>query len=112
MLNGAQFKTLAVFSVFAIIGFGPVSPGCLIGLFITLFRPVWFLNLVLALYEQTATSAQPSTISDHPRIKAFASLLALFIIDILPIPVTPVIAIFIILLRPRWFLDIVLNVYA
>jgi hypothetical protein len=34
LINKAQIQCLAVFSVFAIIGFGPISPGCLIGMFI------------------------------------------------------------------------------
>ena len=110
MLNVAQLKTLAVFAIFAIIGFGPVSPGCLIGMFIVVARPRWFLGLVLAMYEQTAESSYPR--SHASRFKAFACLLTLFIIDIAPVPVTPVIAFFIILSRPQWFLNVVLNVYA
>ncbi|SJM89805.1 conserved hypothetical protein [Crenothrix polyspora] len=37
------------------------------------------------------------------RIKCFLSLLGLFIIDIAPVPVTPVVAFAIILSRPMWF---------
>ena len=110
MLNSAQFKTLAVFLIFAIIGFGPVSPGCLIGMFIIVARPKWFLDLAMAMYEQTSEISYSQL--HGIRLRAFACLVSLFIIDILPVPVTPVIAFFIILSRPRWFLNVVLNVYA
>lgn len=113
MLNAAQLKTLAVFSIFAIIGFGPVSPGCLIGMFIVVARPQWFLDLVVAIYEQTPEQIADIQLNRHGiRLKAFACLLSLFIIDIAPVPVTPVVAFFIIVSRPKWFLNVVLNVYA
>jgi hypothetical protein len=35
-MNLAQIKCLSVFAVFAIIGFGPISPGCLIGMVVVL----------------------------------------------------------------------------
>ena len=112
-MNSAQIKCLSVFSVFAIIGFGPVSPGCLIGMYIVMMRPEWFLRLTGNLYnnppafDSIVTAQQTKSI----RIKSFLSLLTLFIIDIAPVPVTPVIAFFIILGRPHWFYRIVKNVY-
>lgn len=113
MLNAAQLKTLTVFSIFAMIGFGPVSPGCLIGMFIVVVRPKWFLDLVVAIYGQTPEKIRAAQYSRHKiRLKAFGCLVSLFIVDIAPVPVTPVIAFFIILSRPKWFLDVVLNVYA
>ncbi|WP_347986160.1 hypothetical protein [Methylomonas sp. AM2-LC] len=109
-MNSAQLKCLAVFSLFAIIGFGPVSPGCLIGMYIVLKRPSWFLQLASHVYNNPpALPARPP--SSHVRVKCFLSLLTLFIIDIAPVPVTPVIAFVIILLRPLWFYRTVIAVY-
>lgn len=39
-MNAAQFKLTLVFLVFAVIGFGPVSPGCLIGLSVLESAPI------------------------------------------------------------------------
>ena len=105
-INSAQLKCLAVFSVFAIIGFGPISPGCLIGMYIVLRRPDWFLALVTQLYENTPVilALKPSSAI---RLKSFLSLLTLFIIDIAPVPVTPVIVFAIIFIRPQWFYNTV-----
>ena len=49
---------------------------------------------------------------NNTRIKAFLCLLILFVIDIAPVPVTPVIAYVIILSRPQWFLRVVRGVYS
>ena len=46
------------------------------------------------------------------RIKAFLIFLTLFVIDIAPYPVTPSIAIPLILIRPRGFLEWVEQLYA
>ncbi|MDD5227737.1 MAG: hypothetical protein PHN45_12575 [Methylococcales bacterium] len=111
-INLAQTKCLAVFSIFAIIGFGPISPGCLIGMSIVLMRPMWFWNLIGDLYD----NPQPyqlsfSTESKQTRKKVFLCLLCLFIIDIAPVPVTPVVAFCIILSRPLWFYQLVAKIY-
>lgn len=112
MLNAAQIKCLSVFAIFAIIGFGPVSPGCLIGMYIVMTRPEWFLQLVDSLYENPEPSGFISAKQTrNTRIKCFLSLLGLFILDIAPIPVTPVIAFIIILIRPLWFYGLVRNLY-
>lgn len=112
-LNKAQLKCLAVFSVFMLIGFGPVSPGCLIGMFITWQRPLWFLRLIKTMYNQPLEPLiKTAEQIKKARIKCFLSLLTLFIIDIAPVPVTPVIAFMIILSRPLWFYKVVLNMYA
>lgn len=118
MLNSSQLKTLAVFSVFAIIGFGPISPGCLIGMFTVLFRPAWFWTLVNGIYvgKSGLHKPDPSSLSEQQifqqRKKCFLSLLGLFIIDIAPVPVTPVIAFVLILSRPLWFYRRVAIIYA
>ena len=49
-MNPAQLKCILVFSLFAIIGFGPISPGCLIGMYIVVKRPRWFIDLTDNLY--------------------------------------------------------------
>ncbi|MEQ1622756.1 MAG: hypothetical protein ABL919_15225 [Methylococcales bacterium] len=112
-MNSAQIMCFCVFSVFAIIGFGPISPGCLIGMFIVIARPKWFFRLIDAMYEQPISTGSIATAeqTQKARINCFLSLFSLFIIDIAPVPVTPVIAIVIILSRPMWFYRIVKNVY-
>jgi hypothetical protein len=112
-MNLTQIKCLSVFAVFAIIGFGPISPGCLIGMYVVLFRPLWFWTLTVNLY---ANKSLPQTIIEaeqtkQTRKKCFLSLLGLFIIDIAPVPVTPVVAFVIILSRPLWFYQMVARVY-
>jgi hypothetical protein len=108
-MNKAQIQCLAVFAVFAIIGFGPISPGCLIGMYFVIKRPKWFSILVDDLY---GNPMHQKLIIKNVRIKAFLCLLALFIIDIAPVPVTPVVAVVIILSRPQWFLSVVKGVYS
>lgn len=112
-MNVAQIKCLAVFSVFAIIGFGPVSPGCLIGMYLVIMRPLWFRVLNHNLYgvPEGAAMNNPSRRALKTRIKCFFSLVGLFIVDIAPIPVTPIIAFGIILTRPQWFYRVVERVY-
>ena len=111
-INSTQVKCLSVFSIFAIIGFGPVSPGCLIGMYIVVMRPAWFLQLIENMYNHRKTlpfiSAQQTR---SARINSFLSLLTLFIIDIAPVPVTPVLAFVIILARPQWFYGVVRKIY-
>lgn len=111
-INSTQAKCLSVFAIFAIIGFGPVSPGCLIGLYIIVVRPEWFLSLIESMYNHRQTfpflTAKQTRVA---RIESFLSLLTLFIIDIAPVPVTPVIAFVIILSRPQWFYRIVRTIY-
>jgi len=112
-MNFAQIKCLSVFALFAIIGFGPVSPGCLIGMYIVIMRPDWFLRLVDTMYNNSLAVNVIVTVQQtkQARIKSFLSLLMLFVIDIAPVPVTPVIAFAIILSRPQWFYRNVRNVY-
>lgn len=113
-MNLAQLKCLSVFSVFAVIGFGPISPGCLIGMFIVVMRPLWFLQLTHDLYFNNTFSVplEMNSIKTNIRKKTFLFLLSLFMVDIAPVPVTPVVAFMIILSRPKWFYTLVLNIYA
>lgn len=116
-MNRTQLTCLLVFSVFAIIGFGPVSPGCLIGMYSVITRPDWMLRAVRGLYEHRGRPLYPVPRADpgnsgQVRAKAFLSFMTLFLIDIAPYPVTPSIAIPVILLRPKWFHDWVERIYA
>jgi hypothetical protein len=115
-MNKAQVKFLIVFSIFAIIGFGPVSPGCLIGMYVVYARPRWFISLIDDLYDnkfsfQEKLGSNHESQTKQARTRCFWSLLGLFIIDIAPLPTTPIIAIFVIFIRPRWFIRIVGDVY-
>ena len=111
-MNTAQLKCLSVFAIFFIIGFGPISPGCLIGMYVVLKRPEWFLRLIDNMYGNPEPSASiTAQQTGNVRLKSFLSLLTLFIIDIAPVPVTPVIAFAIILSRPQWFHRVVRSIY-
>jgi hypothetical protein len=115
-MNSTQIKCLSVFAIFAIIGFGPISPGCLIGMYIVLFRPLWFWTVTVNLYAnkplpQTTIEAATAIQTTQTRKKCFLSILGLFILDIAPVPVTPVVAFVIILSRPLWFYRLVTNIY-
>jgi hypothetical protein len=115
-MNSTQIKCLLVFAIFAIIGFGPISPGCLIGMYVVLYRPLWFWILTENLYEkqllpQKIVGADTLKQTRQTRQKCFISLLGLFIIDIAPVPVTPVVAFAIILSRPIWFYQLVARIY-
>jgi hypothetical protein len=115
-MNAAQLKCLLVFALFALIGFGPVSPGCLIGMYIVISRPCWFIGLVDDLFDnkhhfQERVSSDSEKQTRQARVKCFLSLLGLFLIDIAPIPTTPIIAFFIICIRPLWFIQTVAGVY-
>lgn len=113
-MNKTQIKCLIVFAIFAIIGFGPISPGCLIGMTVVAFRPRWFWQLAVNLYaDKTIATAQDISEfqSQQTRKKCFLSILALFIVDIAPVPVTPVVAFAIILMRPKWFYRLVAVIY-
>ncbi|MGR9053905.1 MAG: hypothetical protein ACU84J_14765 [Gammaproteobacteria bacterium] len=46
------------------------------------------------------------------RIKCTAVLLLLFLIDIGPVPVTAMLGLFIVVFRPRWFKELVDQIYA
>lgn len=113
-MNKTQIKCLIVFSIFAIIGFGPISPGCLIGMFVVIYRPRWFWQVAVNLYADRPIATKPDiseSQSQQARKKCFLSLLALFTLDIAPVPVTPVVAFFIILARPKWFYRVVAEIY-
>ncbi|MGR9036948.1 MAG: hypothetical protein ACU83O_10230 [Gammaproteobacteria bacterium] len=105
-----------VLAIFAIAGFGPISLTCLVGFYIVAMRPLWFFDLVGDMYDnpapfRTKRSATAEKQAFSVRIKCFLTLLALFLLDIAPIPITSPIAILIVLIRPTWFQRVVLGVY-
>jgi hypothetical protein len=113
-MNSTQIKCLLVFAIFAIIGFGPISPGCLIGMYVVLFRPLWFWTLTVNLYANQPLPQiiiEADTVIKQTRKKCFLTILGLFIVDIAPVPVTPVVAYAIILSRPIGFYQLVARVY-
>ncbi|MDD4913609.1 MAG: hypothetical protein PHW13_01055 [Methylococcales bacterium] len=116
-MNWTQLKCLFVLILFIIVGFGPISPLCLIGLYLVIMRPPWFLTLAHRLYagRPLPPRSLPTMWSAARigllRIECFFGLLALFVVDIVPFPVTPVLAGFIVLSRPIWFYRLVIGVY-
>jgi hypothetical protein len=77
-----------------------------------LLRPIWFWNLIGNLYNNPQPYRLSFAIeSTQARKKTFLFLLCLFIVDIAPVPVTPVIAFCIILSRPLWFYRVITGVY-
>lgn len=110
-MNCAQLKLTAVFLVFAVIGFGPVSPGCLIGMFVITTRPPWFLRLMHDLYADQSLKGQwwPGP---WIRLQSFLVVLTLFVIDALPYPVTPSIVLPLIFIRPCWLFRVVEGIYS
>lgn len=79
-------------------------------MYIVWMRPEWFSKLIDGMYDYPGNIAD--TTVKNARIKCLLGLLILFIIDIAPVPVTPVIAFFVILGKPEWFYRMVKNVYA
>lgn len=45
-------KVLLVMILFTVMGFSPIPLTSVIGIYIALFRPAWFKNLVLRLYDE------------------------------------------------------------
>jgi len=118
-MNVTQIKCVSVLCGLAIIGFGPLSLTCLIGLFVVLARPRWFHEVVEHLYRdkpggsvrQTAGRETDNTRAATVRIKCIFSLLGLLVLDVAPVPVTGSIGLYVALWRPLWFKTMVENMY-
>ncbi len=116
-MNDTQVKCLAVMIVFALIGFGPLSPTCLIGLFVVIARPRWFFNLVRRLYRNAGDEVIPfnplasCAAANIARIKSLVCLLILLLLDIAPVPVTSAIGLYVVIARPKWFKALVEKIY-
>ncbi len=112
-----QIKCLMVMILLSLIGFGPISLTCLIGLYVVIARPAWFLRVARNLYLRSDSPAKSANATDYsnsvyPRIKAFLSLIALLILDIAPVPVTGFIGLIVVISRPPWFKNLVEGIYA
>jgi len=113
-----QIKCLMVMILLSLVGFGPVSVTSLIGLYVVIARPDWFLLVVRNLYIRSSSPTPGSTNpansqnSLYPRIKALFSLITLLILDIAPVPVTGFIGLVIVISRPPWFKNLVEAIYA
>lgn len=110
-MNSAQIKLTLVFLVFAVIGFGPISPGCLIGLGVILMRPHWFRELIHNLYLGKSLDG-PIRPGRFIRVQAAIVLATLLVIDVLPFPVTPSLVIPLIFIRPAWLYRTVEAIYS
>lgn len=118
-MNVTQVKSFLFLTVLAIIGFGPLSLTCLIGLFIVLRRPDWFYQVVKNLYRGTACESahrmeqeeKRRSATRMARIKTFLSLLVLLVLDIAPIPVAGSIGLYVVVARPCWFKTLVEKIY-
>lgn len=117
-MTAIQVQCLLVMAALALIGFGPLSLTCLIGFYILVARPSWFLAVVRELYRDPAPSmpGSASTLgAGSPalgvRLKTAAFLLMLLILDIAPVPVTGTIGLYVILTRPAWFQRLAYAIY-
>lgn len=117
MMNRTQVNCLLAMTVLALIGFGPLSLTCLIGMAVVIARPHWFFELVQHLYRNVGDEALPfappanCAAANTARIKAFLCLFALLVLDIAPVPVTGTIGIYVIIARPKWFRQLVEKIY-
>ncbi|CCE22588.1 hypothetical protein [Methylotuvimicrobium alcaliphilum] len=116
----------------AIASIGPIPITSTLGAFVALFRPRWFKTLVDNIYgsnsqypklrnamnvhtpppkpkhrETTNTNAS----SFKTRLLLFLAMLVLIAIDIGPIPTASLIALFAVIFRPRWFLELFEQIY-
>jgi hypothetical protein len=118
-MNRTQVGSFLVLTVLAIIGFGPLSLTCLIGMFIVLRRPKWFYRVVGDLYRGTACGPVDHSVQQQKhgsettmtRIKCFLCLVILLILDIAPVPVTGSIGLYVVVARPCWFKTLVEKIY-
>lgn len=115
VMNSTQIKSLMVIGGLALLGFGPLSFTCLIGFYVVMVRPFWFIDGVVALYGGSVDSkpnhARTLPLAFAARIEAGLILLVLLILDIAPVPVTGGIGLYVILARPAWFVRLAHAVY-
>ncbi len=116
-MSRTQIKCLLLMILLALIGFGPLSLTCLIGMAVVVFRPRWFFELVQNLYRNPGDQGIPFTppvrcaSANAARIKTFLCLVGLLVLDIAPVPVAGSIGLYVVLARPKWFKDLVETVY-
>jgi len=118
-VNSIRVKCFLVLLMLSVIGFGPLSLTALIGMYVVLRRPEWFDGVVREVYrgrtfvpaEDDTLDTTLSTSAISARIRCFLALVLLLVLDIAPFPVVGSIGIYVILVRPRWFLDLVSRIY-
>lgn len=118
-MNGTQVKSFLFLTVLAIIGFGPLSLTCLIGMFILIRRPAWFYRVVKNLYCDSPCGSDDLELPTEEkgkkataaRIKSFFCLFILLVLDIAPVPVTGSIGLYVVAARPCWFKTLVEKIY-
>jgi hypothetical protein len=110
-VNPTQIRLSLILLMFFLIGFGPISPTCLIGIYVVLIRPPWFHQLIHDLYQGKRRKGSwiPGR---HIRLQTFLMLMTLLVIDVLPLPVTASLALPLILIRPLWVYQVVQGIYA
>lgn len=118
-MNGTQIKCFLVMTALAIIGFGPLSLTCLIGMYVVVARPGWFHSVVVNLYRDSVCEASDGALGQPEkdsgtmgiRLKCFLYLLLLLVLDVAPVPVTGSIGLYVVMLRPPWFQALVEKIY-
>jgi hypothetical protein len=55
----ARAKCLAALTVFALLGIGPIPTTTLLGFYVVLRRPLWFRDLIMALYAESENPPTP-----------------------------------------------------
>jgi hypothetical protein len=114
-MSGTQLRCLLAMTLLSIIGFGPLSLTCLIGMYVVAARPLWFRRAVANLYRDVkpplASLRRHRRGASGTRVKCFLSLLVLLVLDIAPVPVTGSIGLYVVIARPPWFYRLVEAVY-
>ncbi len=113
-MNRARIEAFASLFILNLIGFGPISLTALIGLYLLWTRPPWFLTWARGVYGQShrKTRSRIKTCIRSKQIKGSIILICLFIIDVLPVPMTGSIALFITCFRPKSFLNWLESIYS
>ncbi len=121
-----RLKCVFALILIVIASIGPIPIASPIGAFVALFRPRWFKTLVDNIYRnsrQNPTLPNNSGASDgNPgrkknlasavaRLKLLSAMIVFMVLDIGPIPTVSLIALFIVIFRPQWFLTLIKKVY-
>ena len=115
-MNGARLRCLLALTGLSIIGFGPLSLTCLIGIYVVLARPAWFSAVVSELYRDVPGASAHRVVrsgsgSTGVRLRTLFWLVVLLVLDIAPVPVTGSIGLYVVIARPPWFYRLVEAVY-
>ncbi len=119
-MNSIRLQCFVVFLLLCLIGFGPLSITALLGMYVVWRRPHWFLRVVDGLYR--GAHRNPAEIdrsgkrnlgasTTATRVRCFLALMFLLVLDIAPVPVVGGIGLYVIIRRPRWFVDLVDRIY-